>query len=1112
MLVERSPRASKEIIVHYGTIASGNQVIKDGVTRDKLSSELGGVLCFEMEAAGLMNTFPCLVVRGICDYADSHKNKRWQPYAAATAAACARKLLSIIPAAEVADARTVRRAIESQDRLYSVPLETAHSYTERRIISSAIEEKLRTCHRNSSILHALAIYGLGGTGKTQLALNFIENHKEKYNPILWIDAKDQKTIQSSFERCATELQLTVDRPSTQELALGDSPTVQAVLKWLRDRKESDCEWLVVVDNADDFTWGVKKVIPSGRRGNVIITSQDDQSPRIFGKGCEKLRVDIMEPSEAKALLLQHLDWDSHSAPLHVQHMSDEIVERLGYMALAVDLAGACISEDSDREVALEQYLADYSRHRDVLLRNDYFRGLSSYDKTVWTVWDTTLETIERRYPEVRPGRLLAFLAHFSRGVVYDELFRLASLGFLAVHRELCRETQDLPHWLKEFIRLDQREWDSFSYREALKPLVRYSLLQRVNGEWPGVTMHSLVQWRAMNYEENEQWRFWYLIFIMAVSHQISQEEARPQFRRNIIMYIPALNNSYLEAIRIDDERRKALIWATISNIYYKEGRWKQAEELGVQAIETRKRVLGKEHPATLTSMANLASTYRNQGRWKEAEELGVQVIETRKRLLGQQHPDTLTSMGNLALTYGNQGRWKEAEELEVQVLETRKRLLGQEHPDTLTSMGNLALTYGNQGRWKEAEELEVQVLETRRRLLGQEHPSTLTSIANLASTYQSQGRWKEAEELEVRVIETEKRVLGKEHPSMLTSMANLALTYGNQGRWKEAEELEVQVIEAQKRVLGEEHPSTLTSMANLASTYQNQGRWKEAEELGLQVMETRKRVLGQEHPDTLTSMGNLVSTYQCQGRWKEAEELEVRVIETRKKVLGQGHSSTLTSMGNLVSTYRNQGRWKEAEELGVQVVEAQKRVLGKEHPSTLTSMGNLASTYQSQARWKEAEELEVQVMETRKRVLGQEHLDTLTSMGNLASTYRNQRRWKEAIGLEVPVMETRKRLLGQEHPDTLTSMGNLASTYQSQGRWKEAEELEVQVMETRKRVLGQEHPSTLLAAQVETRKRVLGQEYPSTLARMAHIAWTWKRQNRSDKVVAPITEVIQMRR
>jgi nucleoside phosphorylase len=97
----------QEVVVHGGTIASGNQVIKDAAVRDKLSAELEGVLCFEMEAAGLMNRFPCLVVRGICDYADSHKNERWQAYAAGTAAAYAKEVLSVIPPADVAKSRTV---------------------------------------------------------------------------------------------------------------------------------------------------------------------------------------------------------------------------------------------------------------------------------------------------------------------------------------------------------------------------------------------------------------------------------------------------------------------------------------------------------------------------------------------------------------------------------------------------------------------------------------------------------------------------------------------------------------------------------------------------------------------------------------------------------------------------------------------------------------------------------------------------------------------------------------------------------------------------------------------------------------------------------------------
>jgi hypothetical protein len=109
----------------------------------------------------------------------------------------------------------------------------------------------------------------------------------------------------------------------------------------------------------------------------------------------------------------------------------------------------------------------------------------------------------------------------------------------------------------------------------------------------------------------------------------------------------------------------------------------------------------------------------------------VQVIETTKRVLGEEHPDTLTSMANLALTYSDQGRWTEAEELQVQVIEMRKRVLGAEHPDTLTSMANLASTYRNQGRWKEAEQLQMQAVKGMIKILGMEHPHTLSTITIL---------------------------------------------------------------------------------------------------------------------------------------------------------------------------------------------------------------------------------------------------------------------------------------------------------------------------------------------------------------------------------------------
>ncbi|OAP56959.1 hypothetical protein AYL99_09071 [Fonsecaea erecta] len=123
-VIERlPPRTSSAPKIYYGNIASGNEGVKHGLTRDRIAAE-EGIICFEMEAAGLIDSFPCLVIRGICDYADSHKNKRWQPYAASAAAAYAKELLLVIPTAEVAKTQTADETIRAADN-YDYRLEGA---------------------------------------------------------------------------------------------------------------------------------------------------------------------------------------------------------------------------------------------------------------------------------------------------------------------------------------------------------------------------------------------------------------------------------------------------------------------------------------------------------------------------------------------------------------------------------------------------------------------------------------------------------------------------------------------------------------------------------------------------------------------------------------------------------------------------------------------------------------------------------------------------------------------------------------------------------------------------------------------------------------------------
>ena len=175
-IIARPSRCDSFPVIHYGNIASGNQVMKHGITRDQLA-ERDDVICFEMEAAGLMDSFPCLVIRGICDYADSHKNKKWQPYSAATAAAYAKALLlSVAPQAVQDMAR-----IKSDNHHWLVPRQVNPFFTGRRRILETLEKKICTSfpekdHRQQ---RRFVIVGMGGIGKSEVCLKFAEDNRER---------------------------------------------------------------------------------------------------------------------------------------------------------------------------------------------------------------------------------------------------------------------------------------------------------------------------------------------------------------------------------------------------------------------------------------------------------------------------------------------------------------------------------------------------------------------------------------------------------------------------------------------------------------------------------------------------------------------------------------------------------------------------------------------------------------------------------------------------------------------------------------------------------------------------------------------------------------------
>ncbi|TFH54313.1 MAG: tetratricopeptide repeat protein, partial [Methanothrix sp.] len=351
----------------------------------------------------------------------------------------------------------------------------------------------------------------------------------------------------------------------------------------------------------------------------------------------------------------------------------------------------------------------------------------------------------------------------------------------------------------------------------------------------------------------------------------------------------------------------------VANFHQDAGRYEGAEPLFRRALEGRERVLGKEHPDTLTSVNNLAALLYSKGDYKGAEPLLRRALEAQERVLGKDHPNTLTYANNLAELLKSKGDYESAEPLYRRALEGRERVLGQEHPDTLTSVNTLAALLKSKGDYKAAEPLYRRALEGCERVLGQEHPDTLTSVNNLAALLKSKGDYKAAEPLLRRALDVRERVLGNEHPDTLDSVNNLAELFYHKGDYEGAEPLCRRALEAQERVLGKDHPNTLTYANNLAALLDSKGDYESAEPLYRRALEVQERVLGKEHPDTLMSMNNLAALRKSKGDYEGAEPRYRRALEGRERVLGNEHPSTIISVGSLATLLSSKGDYKGAE-------------------------------------------------------------------------------------------------------------------------------------------------------------------------------------------------------
>ncbi|KAI2885598.1 hypothetical protein CBS13152_7503 [Aspergillus niger] len=682
-LVERPERGTDDPCIYYGLIASGDQVMKDAKTRDSIARDLD-ILCFEMEAAGLMDELPSLVIRGICDYCDSHKNKKWQGYAALAAAAYAKALLSVVPTYYRKESRDLKQPV------WMVPLRRNPRFAGREDEITRIEGLFMQQNGPSKV----AICGLGGVGKTQIALElaYRKRNRDPNCSICWITCTSCESVEQAYINIASKLKMIDIKPAEVK------EKVKAYLS-----QESAGKWFVIFDNADDMgIWSINDTtdtvltdfLPESEQGHILFTTR---SRKVAVKLASSHVITVTEPNiESSVEILKNSLVEKTLLNDCVTAL--KLLEQLVFLPLAIIQAAAYINENSISLSDYLQLLQDQEPHVVELLSEDFGD--------------------EMRYKDIQNPVALTWFISFQQ---IQQLNKLAAeyLSFFA-----CINPRDIPQSLLPQPISDKNKTD------ALGLLKAFSFISEGSGG-SSLNLHRLVHLATRNWlRKNQQFRRQ----ILKTADRLSEvfpdnDHANRQVWRK---YLPHALSLIAEAgFRKEQEKYIDLI-QNVCGCLYSDGRWKEAEDLDMQVMESRKQVLGPEHPDTLTSMGNLASTYRNQGRWKEAEDLEVQELEICKQVLGSKHPDTLTSMANLASTYRNQGRWKEAEDLDVQVMESRKQVLGPEHPDTLTSMANLAFTWKGQGKVKNSIALIKQCAELRRNLLGPDHPDTISSSGTLS--------------------------------------------------------------------------------------------------------------------------------------------------------------------------------------------------------------------------------------------------------------------------------------------------------------------------------------------------------------------------------------------
>ena len=675
-----------------------------------------------------------------------------------------------------------RTASQVAPEIHNLPFPRNLFFTGRETYLEQLDRHLKE-NGSVEVTQPISISGLGGVGKTQLALEYAHRcYSKVYRTILWANAANKVTLEESYLSLARILKL----PEKDEREI--DRVVQAVKMWL----EGHTSWLLILDNADDLQL-TRTFFPVKPCGHILLTTRS----QIVGNIAFPIMVEAMEPEEGLRFLLRRSGILNRSAEPEIlasdiREAARQLVELLGGHPLALDQAGSYIEETG---ASFNMYVQLYHEERRILLNERGSLG-GEHPETV----AVTFEVSFQHACEVCPlaADVLSFCAFLHPDAIPEEL---------------------LSH--DESLKLNAMTFD-----KAIVALRCYSLIKR-NSEERMLSIHRLVQAVIRDGMDEGSIEQWAERVIAAMATVIP--EAEPVTWESCARLLPhalVYANHTASSQRASEDL--ALLLYKTANYLFDRAQYTEAESLYQRALRISEQAYGPDYSLVAFSLKGLAELYQEQGKYAEAEPLYQRALHIWEQAHGPDNPNVALSLNGLANLYREQGKYAEAESLYQQALHIWKQAYGPDNPLVAYPLNGLALLYQEQGKYAEAEPLYQRALHILEHAHNPNHPDVAYPLNDLANLYREQGKYAEAEPLYQRVLSICESRLGPQHPETAEVVHSFAAFQYAQGNRHKAKSLFQRALAIRELSLKQHHPKTIETRKCYITLLRETGQQDEA--------------------------------------------------------------------------------------------------------------------------------------------------------------------------------------------------------------------------------------------------------------------------------------------